>query len=126
MMRFITSSDFYAEIILGLVMLIPVGFGYVSAVLRRLAREQDARARDNEVRDVQRGEILENVRRIANGKAVVHPTARLTSGARRANKGRRRGARRAAEIQHRSDEVWMERKGLGSESKDDQAGDDQS
>jgi hypothetical protein len=80
-------------------MLIPVGFGYVSAVLRRLAREQDARARDNEVRDIQRGEILENVRRIANGKAVVHPTARLTSGAHRANKGRRRAPRRAAEIE---------------------------
>ncbi len=102
MMKFITSSDFYAEIVLGLVMLIPVGFGYVSAVLRRLAREQDARARDNEVRDIQRGEILENVRRIANGKAVVHPTKRLTPGAHRAKAERRRGARRAAEIQHHS------------------------
>ncbi len=40
---------------------------YVVSVLTRMKREQDRRAQDNECRDVQRKEVLENVRRLATG-----------------------------------------------------------
>ncbi len=44
---------------------------YVVSVLSRLKREQDARGIKDEMRDVQRAEVQENVRRIMNGKGVA-------------------------------------------------------
>jgi hypothetical protein len=116
----------YQALMLGAVAIIGAGVAWVVAVLGRLAREQNARGRENQVRDIQRGEILENVRRLTNGSALIVPTERLTKGRHRVRPDRRRGARRAPEIKPHADDLWMERKGLGLESKDDQAGDDQS
>ncbi len=44
---------------------------YVTSVLSRMKREQDARAVQDEQRDVQRAEVQENVRRIMNGNGVA-------------------------------------------------------
>jgi hypothetical protein len=65
-------SQFYDALMLGGVAIIGAVVAYVLSILSRMKREQDARAEQNEQRDLQRSEIQENVRRIVNSRGVAH------------------------------------------------------
>ncbi len=66
----VIPREIYQALLLGGVAIIAAGVAWVVAVLGRLAREQNARAAINSVRDCQRTEIQENVRRLVNGNGV--------------------------------------------------------
>ncbi len=66
----IIPPEIYQALMLSGVALIAAATAYVVSVLSRMKREQDARAAQNQVRDQQRNEIQENIRRIVNGGGV--------------------------------------------------------
>jgi hypothetical protein len=66
------QAGIYQALMLGAVAIIGAGVAWVVAVLGRLAREQNARGRENQVRDTQRAEIQENVRRLVNGDGAQY------------------------------------------------------
>jgi uncharacterized iron-regulated membrane protein len=65
------QSELWRGLVSALLLMLMALVGYVVSVLHRMKGEQDARAAENQRRDVQRAEIQENVRRLTDGHGVA-------------------------------------------------------
>ena len=96
--------EIYQALVLAALAIIAAMSGLAVAFLNRLTREQQARHEKDEIRDLERNELVQNVRRIANGNAIVHDTPSRQWDANRTKPDRRLGPRRASDILKRRQE----------------------